>query len=63
MIETPTRAPSSATLPPSFAGYFAGDDEAKARGLYQLVDEDGQAATPRSRGSIAPWPCGCTRAC
>ncbi len=22
--------------------YFAGDDEAKARGLYQLVDEDGQ---------------------
>ena len=49
MIETPTRAPSSATLPPSFAGYFAGDDEAKARGLYQLVDEDGRA----SEASIA----------
>jgi len=31
-------------LPPSFAGYFAGDDLAKARGLYQLVDEDGAAS-------------------
>ena len=40
MIDSPPRSPAAATLPPSFAGYFAGDDEAKARGLYQLVDDN-----------------------
>ena len=44
MIDSPPRSPAAQTLPPSFAGYFAGDDEAKARGLYQLVDEDGRGS-------------------
>ena len=34
-------APSSPIPRPATTRYFDGDDEAKARGLYQLVDEDG----------------------
>jgi pyruvate dehydrogenase E1 component alpha subunit len=44
MIDTPPRVHAPATVPPSFAGYFSGDDETKARGLYQLLDEDGHAS-------------------
>lgn len=36
-------APQPASPDPSAPAYFAGDDEAKARGLYQLLDEDGHA--------------------
>ncbi len=32
-----------ATAPRTTAAYFAGDDDAKARGLYQLLHEDGSA--------------------
>lgn len=40
---------SSSPMPaaPSPAAYFAGDDEAKARGLYRLLDEDGHADPAR----------------
>jgi pyruvate dehydrogenase E1 component alpha subunit/2-oxoisovalerate dehydrogenase E1 component alpha subunit len=37
------RRMASATPAPAPTGYFEGDDDAKARGLFQLVDEDGRA--------------------
>ena len=39
--EDPPRPPAAPTAPISPQAYFALDDEAKARGLYQLVDEGG----------------------
>ncbi|MEZ4401232.1 MAG: thiamine pyrophosphate-dependent enzyme [Kofleriaceae bacterium] len=42
MLEPTGRVPAPVARPPNRTDYFAGDDEAKARGLYRLVDEDGR---------------------